>query len=268
MARGAAATLIDRMGDGHFARWPWLVVAPDQNGNQLLHFVTLLRGVAAGDRTLDTMGDVVVQHLVLDPAQGRTDRTQLGQHVDAIPVLVDHARDTAHLTLDPLQTAAAGLLDLVTHVLDTIPPYGICKPRVLVRERYRIMRLHMAISLAVALAVGGAVGMGRAQDLGGMTGMQPGHDMGGSSSAAGPAVDANRAAMQQMMQGMAMPATGDPDVDFAQGMIPHHQGAIAMAKIELQYGKDPQLRQLAQDIIAAQEAEIAVLQAWLAKAGR
>ena len=74
--------------------------------------------------------------------------------------------------------------------------------------------------------------------------------------------------MQQMMQGMAIPSTGDPDVDFAQGMIPHHQGAIAMAKIELQYGKDPQLRQLAQDIIAAQEAEIAVLQAWLAKAGR
>jgi uncharacterized protein (DUF305 family) len=53
--------------------------------------------------------------------------------------------------------------------------------------------------------------------------------------------------------------TGDPDHDFAAMMIPHHQGAIDMAKAELLYGKDPVLRRLAQEIIVTQEQEIAVM---------
>jgi uncharacterized protein (DUF305 family) len=48
-------------------------------------------------------------------------------------------------------------------------------------------------------------------------------------------------------------------------MIPHHQGAIEMAKAELGNGKDPQLRQLAEEIIAAQEKEILFLKEWLAR---
>ncbi|WP_370876891.1 CopM family metallochaperone [Ancylobacter amanitiformis] len=69
----------------------------------------------------------------------------------------------------------------------------------------------------------------------------------------------------RMHEGMAIPFTGNTDVDFASGMIPHHQGAIDMAKIELRYGKDPELRKLAEAIIAAQESEIAFLKAWLGK---
>ena len=67
-------------------------------------------------------------------------------------------------------------------------------------------------------------------------------------------------AMTVMDQGMSnAPMTGDPDHDFAAMMIPHHQGAVDMAKAELLYGKDPVLRRLAQEIIVTQEQEIDVM---------
>ncbi|MCG8708753.1 DUF305 domain-containing protein [Brenneria sp. 4F2] len=66
----------------------------------------------------------------------------------------------------------------------------------------------------------------------------------------------------QMQEGMQ---SGDPDIAFAKGMIAHHQGAIDMAKTELKYGKDPALRQLAENIIKAQQPEIDQMQAWLKK---
>ena len=55
------------------------------------------------------------------------------------------------------------------------------------------------------------------------------------------------------------PMTGDPDHDFAAMMIPHHRGAVDMAKVELIYGKDPVLRRLAQEIVVTQEQEIVVM---------
>jgi uncharacterized protein (DUF305 family) len=56
---------------------------------------------------------------------------------------------------------------------------------------------------------------------------------------------------------------GNPDHDFAAMMIPHHQGGIDMAKLELQCGKDPEMRKLAENIIAAQKKEIEQMRAWL-----
>ena len=69
-------------------------------------------------------------------------------------------------------------------------------------------------------------------------------------------------AMQKMHHDMPK-ATGDADTDFAAMMIPHHQGAIDMAKIELQYGKDQKLKQMAEKIIGDQQKEIAELKEWL-----
>jgi uncharacterized protein (DUF305 family) len=71
-------------------------------------------------------------------------------------------------------------------------------------------------------------------------------------------------AMSVMHKGMhTAPQTGDPDRDFVTMMIPHHQGAIDMAKALLLYGKDPQMRRLAQEIITDQQSEIELMQLWL-----
>jgi uncharacterized protein (DUF305 family) len=93
-------------------------------------------------------------------------------------------------------------------------------------------------------------------------------DMGSTSAESAPSSKAFEAAMQKMHQGMMVGYTGDADVDFVKGMLPHHQGAVDMANIELQYGKDPELRKLAEDIVKAQESEIAFMNAWLAKHGK
>ena len=65
----------------------------------------------------------------------------------------------------------------------------------------------------------------------------------------------------EMMAGMAY---NDPDAAFAQGMLSHHMGAVDMAEIQLKYGTDAEMRQLAQEIIDAQKAEIEQMQTWLA----
>ena len=74
-----------------------------------------------------------------------------------------------------------------------------------------------------------------------------------------------KAANDKMHAGMNIPFSGNADKDFVNGMIPHHQGAVEMARIVLQYGKDPALKKLARDIVKAQDKEIAFMKAWLAK---
>ena len=73
--------------------------------------------------------------------------------------------------------------------------------------------------------------------------------------------------MGTMMKNMMIPYSGNPDVDFIRGMIPHHQGAVDNARIVLQFGKDPDVLKFAQSVIDAQEAEIKWMTDWLAKNG-
>ncbi|WP_333814872.1 CopM family metallochaperone [Tabrizicola sp.] len=114
-----------------------------------------------------------------------------------------------------------------------------------------LKRLALAITLAPALPA-------FAQDTG-----HDGHMMGDM----GPASMAFMEANTRMHEAMTQEYTGNADVDFIRGMIPHHQGAVEMARVVLEHGQDPEVRKLAEAVIAAQEAEITWMQDWLAKNG-
>lgn len=115
--------------------------------------------------------------------------------------------------------------------------------------------IRLALPLFAAFALATPV---LAQDSG-----HSGHAMGDT----GPASTAFMAANDKMHQDMAIEYTGNADLDFIRSMIPHHQGAVDMAKVVLEHGSDPEVRKLAEAVIAAQEAEIAWMQDWLARNG-
>jgi uncharacterized protein (DUF305 family) len=107
-------------------------------------------------------------------------------------------------------------------------------------------RLSHVISAVALLAVGSTVALSMEHSSGSQ------------------ALEAANAAMHGAM---AVETTGDVDIDFMRMMIPHHQGAIDMAKIVIENGKDPEVRKLAEEVVKAQEAEIAFMQSWLEKNG-
>lgn len=83
---------------------------------------------------------------------------------------------------------------------------------------------------------------------------------------ASPADKAFMAGMMTMSHDMdAVKPTGNTDKDFVAMMLPHHQGAVDMAKVELRYGKDPMLRKMAADIVRSQDQEITEMKAWRAR---
>ncbi len=115
-------------------------------------------------------------------------------------------------------------------------------------------------SIALAAALAAALGLPLlAQETD-----HSGHQMTGMES---PATMAFMEANAKMHTDMAISYTDNPDADFVRGMIPHHQGAVDMAKIVIAHGADPEVKAFAEGIIAAQEAEIKWMTDWLAKNG-
>jgi uncharacterized protein (DUF305 family) len=121
---------------------------------------------------------------------------------------------------------------------------------------------YVVAALAVVLAGGLAYNQLSKSELNNMAGMD--HSA-VTSATASESTKGFETAMATMMNNMMTPMSGKPDLDFVQGMMPHHQGAIDMAKVVLQYGKDPAIKTLAEGVIKAQEGEIAFMKDWLAK---
>ncbi len=122
----------------------------------------------------------------------------------------------------------------------------------------------LAGSMALAQSESGETGEGmEGMDHGAMEGM----DHGGMAMSADPALQALMEPMNAMMAAMPTTSSGDADADFLLMMIPHHQSAIDMARVVLKQGDDEETRAMAQEIIDAQEAEIAEMRAMLERLG-
>jgi uncharacterized protein (DUF305 family) len=123
----------------------------------------------------------------------------------------------------------------------------------------KISSLPIAFAMACSLSAAPA----GAQDHSKMDHSKMGH--GAPAVADTASTKAFKAANDRMHKDMDIAYSGKADIDFVKGMLPHHQGAVDMAKIVLQYGKDPDVRKLAEAVIKAQNEEIAFMTAWLAK---
>ena len=120
-------------------------------------------------------------------------------------------------------------------------------------------------SLALAFAIAALPTIALAQ--GAASGGHSGHATSAATAPDTAATKAYRAANDKMHRAMDLPFSGDADADFVRGMIPHHQGAIDIAKVALQHGKDEQINKWAADIIREQEREISEMRDWLKKRG-
>jgi uncharacterized protein (DUF305 family) len=126
----------------------------------------------------------------------------------------------------------------------------------------------MMPGMAVGMMPGSMPGMGMTPGMGAMQGMgMPGMGMTETVLLAGedPLAAGLAAVNRRMHREMSQPGSGDADIDFARAMVAHHKGAVDMAKLVLAFGDDPEMRKLAEAVIAAQTEEIRTLESWLSR---
>lgn len=126
---------------------------------------------------------------------------------------------------------------------------------------YAVSALVLGLGAFPALADGPAPAQPAAQDHSGHVMPAAGPESASASTKAYQAIN------DAMHKDMSIAFTGDADIDFVKGMIPHHQGAVDMAKVVLAHGTDPKIRALAEAVVKAQEEEIAFMKAWLKEKG-
>jgi uncharacterized protein (DUF305 family) len=132
------------------------------------------------------------------------------------------------------------------------------------------MGMGMMPGMGMGMGMMPGMGMGimpPGMGMGMMPGMTPGMGMMPGMGAMQGGEDPHEAALgavnRRMHREMSQPGSGDADVDFARAMVAHHRGAVDMAKLALAFGDDPEMRKLAEGVIAAQTEEIRTLEAWL-----
>jgi uncharacterized protein (DUF305 family) len=122
-----------------------------------------------------------------------------------------------------------------------------------------------ALVLGAVIGAGGLTFAQSPMTHGAMDHSAVGHAaMGHGAVGNNPVISAFQAVNDRMHREMAIAFTGEADVDFVRGMIPHHQGAIDIARVVLEHGWDAEIRALAEEVTEAQDAEVTMMRAWLA----
>lgn len=174
-----------------------------------------------------------------------------------------HAGNGAH-EVDAGQPQAIGGMDRMTDMMRRMMPMMERMQNATSAERERMMkemRPMMQSMMSMMQGMMGGHGIGAAPGLDHQGQGQP-------STAATPSTRAFEEANLRMHRAMAIAFTGDADVDFTRSMIAHHQGAIDMARVVLEHGRDGWVKKLADEVITAQTREIADMREWLARNAR